>query len=138
MITEKLSGGPIITVASKDAYLFEEEEVERTLEKYDGFLSQALSDSLSPGAQANTLEQAFRYFSNDLNFQERFLFQSYSEYYREEKVHLNTLISVVMSWLVKFEVECLKVQQYFIRTGWSRLAIWERDGICDSPFFNDS
>ena len=91
----------------------EDEEVERVIEKYHELLTRALSESPSPGSHVNTLEHSFGYFSDELNSQEKSLYKDYIEDYREGKVPLSTLISVVRSWIVRFDVEYLEDQRYF-------------------------
>ncbi|MFW6104936.1 MAG: YbgA family protein [Candidatus Bipolaricaulota bacterium] len=91
----------------------EDEEIERVIEKYQELLTQALSESPSPGGHVNTLEHSFGYFSDELSSQEKSLFKDYIEDYREGKVPLSTLISLVRSWIVRFDEEYLKEQRYF-------------------------
>ncbi|MBS3735638.1 DUF1722 domain-containing protein [Candidatus Bipolaricaulota bacterium] len=91
----------------------EEKEVGQVIKNYHELLTQALSESPSPGTHVNTLEHSFGYFSDELNSQEKSLFQDYIEDYRAGKVPLSSLISLVRSWIVRFNVEYLKDQRYF-------------------------
>lgn len=91
----------------------EDKDIEQVIENYHGLLTKALSDSPSPGAHVNTLEHAFGYFSDELSTREKSLFKDYIGDYRGGKVPLSTLISLVRSWIVRFEEDYLLGQRYF-------------------------
>lgn len=91
----------------------EDEETKQVIEKYHELLTHTLSETPSPGTHVNTLEHSFGYFSDELNSQEKSLFQDYVQDYREGKTPLSTLISLVRSWIARFDVEYLKDQRYF-------------------------
>ncbi|MFB6291203.1 MAG: YbgA family protein [Candidatus Bipolaricaulia bacterium] len=91
----------------------DEKEIERVIQDYSKLLSKVLSENPSPGSHVNTLQHAYGYFSDELGNKEKSLFNDYIEDYREGKVPLSTLISLVRSWIVRFDEEYLKDQWYF-------------------------
>ena len=91
----------------------EEKKIEDIIKDYKKLLSNVLSETPSIGAHVNVLEHAFGYFSQELSSEEKTLFINYVEDFREGKVPLSTLISLVRSWIVRFDQEYLKSQKYF-------------------------
>ncbi|MBS3813281.1 DUF523 and DUF1722 domain-containing protein [Candidatus Bipolaricaulota bacterium] len=88
-------------------------DVEDLIEPYGENLSAALRNEVNPNAHVNVLQHAYGYFSDDLNDDEKSLFFEYVENYRAGKVPLSTLISMVRSWIRRFNQEYLADQYYF-------------------------
>ncbi len=91
----------------------EDIELEQVISSYRGILQQVFSQNPSYGSHVNVLQHAFGYFSNHLKAQEKSLFTEYIQDYRQGKVPLSTIISLVRSWIVRFDQEYLKNQRYF-------------------------
>lgn len=91
----------------------ENKKVQRVIQEYKELLSQILSESPSPGSHVNVLQHAYGYFSDDLKPREKTLFDDYIEDYRAGKVPLSTIISLVRSWIARFDQEYLENQRYF-------------------------
>lgn len=90
-----------------------EKEIERVIQNYGELLSEVLSENPSPGSHVNTLQHAYGYFSDELGSQEKSLFDDYIEDYRAGKAPLSTIISMVRSWIARFDREYLEKQRYF-------------------------
>jgi len=91
----------------------EDAEPEEVIVNYRKLLGRVLSENPSYGAHVNVLQHAFGYFSDELGREEKSLFEDYVEDYRKGKVPLSTIISLVRSWIVRFDQEYLKEQKYF-------------------------
>lgn len=91
----------------------DEKEIEEVIQEYRKLLSKVLSENSSPGSHVNTLQHAYGYFSEKLGNQEKSLYSDYIEDYREGKVPLSTIISMVRSWIARFDREYLEGQRYF-------------------------
>ena len=87
--------------------------LDEVIEDYKKLLSKVLSESPSPGSHVNTLEHAYGYFSDDLKPREKSLFDDYIDDYRAGKVPLSTIISLVRSWIARFDQEYLEGQRYY-------------------------
>ena len=87
--------------------------LDEVIKDYKKLLSKVLSESPSPGSHVNTLEHAYGYFSDDLKPREKSLFDDYIDDYRAGKVPLSTIISLVRSWIARFDQEYLESQRYF-------------------------
>ncbi|MFW6049146.1 MAG: YbgA family protein, partial [Candidatus Bipolaricaulota bacterium] len=88
-------------------------DVDVIVELYGEDLSAALRNEVNPNAHVNVLQHAYGYFSDDLNDDEKSLFFEYVENFRAGKVPLSTLISMVRSWIRRFNQEYLADQYYF-------------------------
>jgi len=88
-------------------------ETDAVIKKYEIILQQVVSGESQFTKNINVLEHALGYFSDDLRHSEKELFYDYLEDYRGGKVPLSTVISLVRSWIIRFDQEYLKDQYYF-------------------------
>ncbi len=91
----------------------DEKEIEKVIQDYKELLGKVLSENPSPGSHVNTLQHAYGYFSDELGNREKSLFDDYIEGYRSGKVPLSTIISMVRSWIARFDRDYLEKQRYF-------------------------
>ena len=87
--------------------------MERTLAEYRKHLMKALEKGPSYRSHINVLQHAFGYFSKDLSGGEKSFFLDNLEMYRENRASLTTLLNLVLSWVIRFDVEYLMDQSYF-------------------------
>ena len=59
------------------------------------------------------MQHAFGYFSENLTKKERSYFLELTELYKNEKIPLSALITVIRSWIIKYDIEYLLNQTYF-------------------------
>jgi uncharacterized protein YbgA (DUF1722 family)/uncharacterized protein YbbK (DUF523 family) len=65
------------------------------------------------GSTCNVLQHAFGYVTKDLTAQERSYFLDLLEDYRQARLPLSALLTVLNSWIVRFEQEYLAAQRFF-------------------------
>lgn len=87
--------------------------VGEVIASYGRELAQALQRKPSSGAHVNVLLHAFGYFSQDLNAKEKARFLDSLESFRQKRTPLSALLSVVLSWVARFDNEYLDQQVYF-------------------------
>jgi len=87
--------------------------MEATLAKYREHLLKALEKGPSYRSHVNVLQHAFGYFSKDLSGGEKSFFMDNLEMYRENRTSLTTLLNLVLSWVIRFDVDYLRDQSYF-------------------------
>lgn len=88
-------------------------DVEEIIELYGETLTAALKNEARIQANVNVLEHSFGYFSHHLSDNEKSLFLDYLSDYRAGKVPLSTIISMIRSWIQRFDQEYLEDQYYF-------------------------
>ncbi|MBS3787209.1 DUF1722 domain-containing protein [Candidatus Bipolaricaulota bacterium] len=91
----------------------DEKEIEKIIQDYRELLSKVLSENPSPGSHVNVLQHAYGYFSDELENREKSLFDDYIEDYRKGKVPLSSIISMIRSWIARFDRDYLEEQRYF-------------------------
>lgn len=90
-----------------------ENGMEKSVEDYRVHLQNAMTKGPSFRSHVNVLEHAFGYVSNKLNREERGFFLDNLEMFREDRTPLLTLLNLLRSWIIRFEVGYLKNQSYF-------------------------
>ncbi len=80
---------------------------------YERYLSAALADLPRCLPNINVLMHALGHVSDHLTSEEKTFFLDYLERYREGTVPLSTLIGLMQSWIVRFEVDYLAQQTFF-------------------------
>lgn len=88
-------------------------EVDDIIANYRDLLVETLSESPSLGSQVNTLQHVYGYVSDQLSEKEKSLFEDYLLNYKKGKVPLGTIISLLRSWIARFEIDYLEEQKYF-------------------------
>ncbi len=86
----------------------------RVLAEYRAGLSRALARGARYTSNVNVLQHAFGYVSDGLSEGEKALFLRDLELYRDERVPLRTCLDLVRSWAVRFDVEYLLGQRFFM------------------------
>ncbi|MCA0985408.1 DUF523 and DUF1722 domain-containing protein [Halobacillus yeomjeoni] len=87
--------------------------IDAVLAHYEEHLYQLLSKPAKPSAHVNVCQHIAGYFKNELNKEEKRNFQSLVRQYSEEKVPLSAVISVLRSWVARFDSQYLQQQTYF-------------------------
>lgn len=87
--------------------------LEETVRLYDEHLRYALSRFPRRNSNINVLMHGMGYFSDELTKGEKKHFLGLMDKYREEKIPLSTLQSVIESWIIKYDEEYLARQIYF-------------------------
>jgi uncharacterized protein YbgA (DUF1722 family) len=80
---------------------------------YRTHLSKALARVPRFTSNINVLMHAFGYFSKRLSAAEKAYFLDSLEQFREGRVPLSSVISVLLSWIIRFDVQYLQSQTYF-------------------------
>ncbi|MFX0208918.1 MAG: YbgA family protein [Candidatus Hodarchaeota archaeon] len=87
--------------------------LQELIEEYSKHFYLALRKTPRCNSYINVLNNAIRYFSNQLSENEKSFFFSLIKQYRNRKVPLIALIHVVKSWIVRFDEDYLKRQTFF-------------------------
>ena len=80
---------------------------------YENHLKQALSKTAKKTSNINVIFHAFGHFSKELTSAEKAFFLDNLEQYRAGKTPLSSVLSVIGSWIVRFEDEYLGDQTFF-------------------------
>ncbi len=89
------------------------EPEEKVFTEYRAHLEKALSKPSRFTSDINVLMHALGYFSKKLSHEEKAFFLDSLELYRNEKVPLSAVLSIVRSWIVRFGEPYLVRQRYF-------------------------
>ncbi|MDI6702320.1 YbgA family protein [Methanothermobacter wolfeii] len=89
------------------------EDFDTVLSEYRKMLCMATRKSLKPGRNINTLLHAFGHFSSELTHEEKNYFLESLEGYRKGLLPLIVPISLLKSWIIRFDDEYLKGQTFF-------------------------
>ncbi|MEX0998453.1 MAG: DUF523 and DUF1722 domain-containing protein [Thermodesulfobacteriota bacterium] len=87
--------------------------IEEVISEYEKHLQIALSNHPRRSTHINTLMHGLGYFSKKLTSKEKFYFLTMLESYRNAKVPLSAILSVLESWIIKYDVEYLARQTFF-------------------------
>ncbi len=88
-------------------------EVEQVFLDYQNVLSQILAKKPTISTNINVLLHIFGYFSKKLTATEKVLFLEQLELYREKRIPLIVVTTILKSWVVRFEEKYLENQYYF-------------------------
>ena len=86
---------------------------EMVFAEYEAHLKKALSKPSRFTSDINVLMHALGYFSKELSHEEKAFFLDSLEQYRNEKVPLSAVLSIIRSWIVRFGEPYLERQRYF-------------------------
>ena len=87
--------------------------LEEVLAAYEEHLHKALSKTPRRSTHINTLMHALGYFSKKLTSKEKAHFLDLLEDYRNHKIPLSAVLTVLQSWIVKYDEEYLARQTFF-------------------------
>ena len=87
--------------------------IEAALVRYRALLGRALSKGPSYNSHINVLMHCFGFVSTKLGKEERSFFLDSLDLYRDERVPLISLKTMLRSWLIRFDVDYLLDQYYF-------------------------
>ena len=91
----------------------EDTEIKDLYKNYFDNLKQALARLPRIGTNINVLQHAFGYFTENLTKKERLYFLELTDSYKNQKIPLSALITVIRSWIIKYDIEYLLNQTYF-------------------------
>ena len=86
---------------------------ETVVKQYRQHLLQAFKNGLRPSNAVNVLMHALGYFKKELITGEKTFFLDLLERFRQRKAPLSAPVSVMKSWVVKYNVEYLAQQSFF-------------------------
>jgi len=87
--------------------------IEDVISEYEKHLHHALSNHPRRSTHINTLMHGLGYFSKKLTSKEKAYFLDLLDNYRNSKIPLSAILSVLESWIVKYEEEYLARQTFF-------------------------
>ncbi len=91
----------------------ERSPLQETLDLYDTHLRHALSKTPRRNSNINVLMHGLGYFSDVLTAKEKSFFLRLLDKYKNEKITLGALQSVMESWIIKYDESYLAGQTYF-------------------------
>jgi uncharacterized protein YbgA (DUF1722 family)/uncharacterized protein YbbK (DUF523 family) len=87
--------------------------IDVALTNYELLLHQAFLRSPRCTSNINILMHSFGYISDGLSKDEKLYFLSEVEKYRQAQISLSSLIAILKSWIIRFNISYLKQQTYF-------------------------
>ena len=87
--------------------------IEDVIDEYEDHLHNALSKNPRRSTHINTLMHALGYFSKKLSAREKAYFLDLLENYRNHKIPLSAVNTVLQSWIIKYDEEYLERQTFF-------------------------
>ncbi len=88
-------------------------KIDEILEDYEYNLKQAFLESPHCSSNINVLNHTFGYISDDLEKDEKKLFLKSLNQFRDGHIGLSVPVSIMKSWIVRFDEPYLKKQTYF-------------------------
>ncbi|MBM6617562.1 YbgA family protein [Bacillus suaedaesalsae] len=88
-------------------------EINEVFTLYEGQLFRLFARKPRDASNINVCQHIMGYFKKELSQKEKDFFQSMLEKYREQKVPLSSVTSILKSWVIRFENEYLLSQSYF-------------------------
>ncbi|AFQ26324.1 DUF523 and DUF1722 domain-containing protein [Bacillus thuringiensis] len=89
------------------------DKVESIFKKYEEMLYELLKRTPRYTSHVNVCQHIFGYFKKNLKNQEKEHFLTLLQKYKEKKIPLSSLLSVLKSWALRFEEQYLLRQTYF-------------------------
>jgi uncharacterized protein YbgA (DUF1722 family)/uncharacterized protein YbbK (DUF523 family) len=86
---------------------------EQIFKDYQHHLELAFMKGPTYRSNINVLQHAFGYVSKDLSKEEKTYFLDSLELYREDRAPLQSCISMILSWIIRFKVDYLIQQSFF-------------------------
>lgn len=91
----------------------DKENISNILDSYEILLDKLLSSQPGTMRYVNVMLHIFGYFSNELNNKEKAYFLDTIEKYREKRIPQSAVMSILQSWVVRFDNEYLASQRIF-------------------------
>jgi len=88
-------------------------QIEEVISKYEEHLHKAISKNPRRSSHINTLMHGLGYFSKKLTSKEKAYFLDLLEDYRNHKIPLSAINSVLQSWIIKYDENYLARQTFF-------------------------
>lgn len=85
----------------------------KVIERYELLLQDLMSRPAKASAHVNVCQHIAGYFKKELSPGEKESFSNLMDQYKEERVPLSAVISVLNSWVARFQSDYLKRQSYF-------------------------
>ncbi|MDD4615255.1 MAG: DUF523 and DUF1722 domain-containing protein [Caldisericia bacterium] len=86
---------------------------EDVLSSYQGYITEVFSTLPRTPSIINALQHCFGYVSDKLSSQERSYFLKQIQHYKEKRIPLSALLSLMKSWIVRFQEPYLLEQRLF-------------------------
>ncbi|MEM7009497.1 MAG: DUF523 and DUF1722 domain-containing protein [Thermodesulfobacteriota bacterium] len=87
--------------------------LDKVFSEYEAHLQSALSKNPRRSSHINTLMHALGYFSKKLTSKEKAHFLDLLENYKNQKIPLSAVLSLLESWILKYDEEYLARQTFF-------------------------
>ncbi|MGO4886866.1 YbgA family protein [Anaerobacillus sp. MEB173] len=91
----------------------DQKEAEEIFSLYEEQLNKLFTRLPRYTSNINVSQHIMGYFSNDLSAKEKEYFLELIENYKEKRIPLSTIVSLLKSWAIRFENEYLLSQSYF-------------------------
>lgn len=91
----------------------EGKKIETILDEYEEYLNRALSTKASTKRNVNILLHLFGYFSKNVSNEEKVFFLDNLEDYSNSRIPFSVPLSLLRSWIIRFDVEYLRGQTVF-------------------------
>jgi uncharacterized protein YbgA (DUF1722 family)/uncharacterized protein YbbK (DUF523 family) len=90
-----------------------ERPLDSVMDEYGERLGRLLARPAKPGPWVNVAQHAFGYFSDELSAREKTFFATLLSDYRSRRLPLQSVLSVLAGWVVRFRVAWLEDQAFF-------------------------
>jgi uncharacterized protein YbgA (DUF1722 family) len=90
------------------------EPVEKVIERYEAHLQAAFARMPRYTSVINVLEHAAGYFKTELTGREKGYYRESLERYRDRRVPISAVTSILRAWIVRFDQEYLLPQTFFM------------------------
>jgi len=87
--------------------------VRKTIARYEKLLMEALKERAPHQSHINVIQHAAGYFSKNITGEEREYINGLLTQYKEKRVPLSAVRSVLKSYIIRFDIDYLKGQTYF-------------------------
>jgi uncharacterized protein YbgA (DUF1722 family) len=87
--------------------------MEKAISRYSELLSIAMEKGARYTSHINVLTHCYGYISKELSSEERDFFSDSIEMYRDDRIPLTSVKTIVRSWIIRFNVKYLLDQYYF-------------------------
>lgn len=91
----------------------DKKSINKTLKEYEVTLFKLIKRRPSFKSNLNTLEHVFGHFSKKLKKEEKIFFLNHLDYYKNKKVPLSLICSIIFSWAIRFNDDYIMNQSYF-------------------------
>ncbi len=90
-----------------------ENGIKETINRYEKLLHKSFKEKASHNSHINVMEHALGYFSNEITKSEKEYIEELKKDYRDKKIPLSALRTVIRSYIIRFNIKYLKDQSYF-------------------------